>query len=214
MRQTWEDSSSWVSTDVWCTVTSQAHDPIPHNLITPSSPAEASRPLHSTTALAAPSWPSILRAQVHVPGDHTMIDPSSEQLTTFPLHTHSPLRYEGYVRPISSHEQSNRWRDSWRLRKKIIRVFSLSYLLDRSSMIRESPYAVPCVSRPYLDGGVPGSRYKPVAKTHQSADGVLMSVQKGRAGEWAGLLAGFAAGWLYSDSASSPVVNGNSLTRG
>lgn len=93
-RQTWEDSSSWASTDVWCTVTSHAHDPIPHNLITPSSPAEASRPLHSTTALAAPSWPSILRAQVHVPGDHTMIDPSSEQLTTFPLHTHSPLGYE------------------------------------------------------------------------------------------------------------------------
>ena len=89
--QTWEDSPSSVSTDVWCTVTSHAHDPIPHNLITPSSPAEASRPLHSTTAFTAPSWPSILLAHVHVPGDQTMIAPSSEQLTTFPLHMHSPL---------------------------------------------------------------------------------------------------------------------------
>jgi hypothetical protein len=112
-----------------------------------------------------------------------MIDPSSEQLTTFPLHTQSPLRYEGTY--VQYHRINNHIDDEIHgdYVQKVIPVFSLPYLLDRSSMIRESPYAVPCVSRPYLDGGVPGSRYKPVAKTHQSADGVLMSVQKRRTGE-------------------------------
>ena len=87
---TCDDSS--LSTEVWCTVTSQAQDPTPHSLITPSSPAEASLPRHSTTAFTADVCPSKLRAQVQVPGLQTMILPSSEQLTTLLLHTQRPLK--------------------------------------------------------------------------------------------------------------------------
>ena len=90
-------------------------------------------------------------------------------------------------------------------------AYCLSNSLDRSRVVRESPYAVPRVSRPHLNGGVPGPRDEPVPQTHQSADCILMSIQKSRAGEWARLFAGFAAGRLHSNTASSPVMNGGGL---
>lgn len=98
------------------TVTSHAQEVLPHSLMVPSSPADASLPRQLTTTLAAvPSstvhsyrrfgsiqslgyytyscrspCPSIDRTHVQLPGDQTLIVPSSEQLTTLSLQTHKP----------------------------------------------------------------------------------------------------------------------------